>query len=129
MAQLPGDICAANAASELPDGGGALLTFTETAALVPVCPLELLATAVRVWLPFDSAVVSSEYVNGALVTGLPMLLPSTLNCTLTVLAETLVKTVRVPETVTPEAGEVIEIVGGVGVALLTFTETVALVVV
>ena len=56
--------------------------------------------------------------------------PSTLNCTLVVFADTLVVTVRVPETVAPEAGAVIEIVGGVGgAALFTVMETAALVVV
>jgi len=56
-----------------------------------------------------------------------VLLPSTWNCTLVVLAETLVVTVTVPDTVAPEAGEVIEIVGAV--ALFTVTATPGLVVV
>ncbi len=45
-----------------------------------------------------------------------------------VLAETVVSTVICPETVAPEAGDVIEMLGGVGgVVLLTVTETTALV--
>jgi hypothetical protein len=104
----------------------ALLTVTETAALVPVCPAELLATAESEWLAFVSDVVLRERLKGALVTAAPELLPSILNCTLVVLEETLVVTVVVPETVAPESGEVIEIVGVV--ELLTVTTTVVLVV-
>jgi hypothetical protein len=70
-------------------------------------------------------VVLRERLKGALVTAAPELLPSTLNCTLVVLEETLVETVVVPETVAPESGEVIEIVGAV--ELLTVTMTAALV--
>ena len=66
-----------------------------------------------------------ERLKGALVTAAPELLPSTLNCTLVVLEETLVETVVVPETVAPESGEVIEIVGVE--ELLTVTMTAALV--
>jgi hypothetical protein len=47
------------------------------------------------------------------VTAAPVLFPSTLNCTLVVLEETLVVTETAPETAAPEAGAVIEIVGGV----------------
>jgi hypothetical protein len=103
----------------------ALLTVTETAALVPVCPAELLATAESEWLAFVSDVVLRERLKGALVTAAPELLPSILNCTLVVLEETLVVTVVIPETVAPESGEVIEIVGAV--ELLTVIVTVALV--
>ena len=61
---------------------------------------------------------------------MPVLPPSIWNWTLTVFEETLVETLIVPETVAPEAGEVMEIVGGVGGAtLLTLMETAALVVV
>ena len=66
-------------------------------------------------------------LNGALIAAAPTLLPSTLNCTLVVFAETFVVIVMVPETVAPEVGEVIEMVGGT--ALLTLMETAALVVV
>lgn len=56
-------------------------------------------------------VVLSEKLTGALVIALPVLLPSTWNCTLVVSADTFVETVIVPETVAPDAGEVIEMVG------------------
>ena len=55
------------------------------------------------------------------------MLPSTLNCTLVVFADTVVVTVTVPETVAPEAGAVMEIVGDT--ALFMVIETAALVVV
>ena len=67
-----------------------LLKVSETAALVVVCPAELLATAESEWVPLESVVVFREKLKGALVTGAPELLPSNLNCTLVVLAETLV---------------------------------------
>jgi hypothetical protein len=61
----------------------------------------------------ESAIVFKDKLNGALVRAAPELLPSTLNCTLVVLEETLVVTLIVPETVAPDPGEEIEIVGGV----------------
>src|SRR5579864_2997826 len=99
----------------------------ETAALVAVCAAALLATAVSEWVPLESVAVFSERLKGAAVTAAPELLPSTLNCTLTVFAETFVVTVTVPETVAPEAGDVIETVGGAVTVFLTVMETVALV--
>lgn len=110
--------------------GGAVAVFlmvVETAALVAVCPAALLATAVSKWLTLESVSVFSERLKGVLVTAAPVLLPSTLNCTLVVLDETLVETVMVPETVAPESGDVIEIVGAV--ELLTVSITLALLVV
>jgi hypothetical protein len=83
-----------------------------TAALVVVCAAELLAVAVSEWLPLESVFVFRDKLNGAAVSAAPELAPSTLNCTLVVLEETLVETATVPETVAPDAGEVIEIVGG-----------------
>lgn len=78
-----------------------------------VCPAALLATAVSEWLPFEKVIVFNESLNGALVTAVPALLPSTLNCTLVVLADTLVETATVPETVAPDVGEVMATVGAV----------------
>jgi hypothetical protein len=52
----------------------------------------------------ESAVVFSEWLNGAAVTAAPELLPSTLNCTLVVFDDTVVVTVTVPDTVAPDAG-------------------------
>lgn len=71
--------------------------------------------------------VFRDRIKGALVTAAPEFLPSTLNCTLVVLAETFVVTEMVPETLAPETGEVIETTGGVPAVLLTSIETVALV--
>ena len=103
----------------------------ETPPLVAVCPLALLATAVSMWLPLESVVVLSGKLNGALVTAGPALVPSTLNCTLVAFADALTVTVIVPETVAPEAGEVMDTLGGVGAgggaALLTLMEMAALV--
>ena len=59
----------------------------------------------------ESAVVFREKPNGALVTAAPELAPSTLNCTLVTLEETLVETATVPETVAPDVGAVIEMDG------------------
>ena len=95
------------------------------AALVAVCAAELLAVAVSEWLPLERVFVFSDRLNGALVTAAPVLVPSTLNCTLVVLEETLVETAMVPETVAPDAGEVIEMDGAE--ELLTVIVTVALV--
>ena len=103
------------------------LTVIETAALVAVCAAALLATAVIEWVALESAAVFSERLKGALVTAAPELLPSTLNCTLVVFAETFVVTLVVPETVAPEAGDVMETVGGAVMAFLTEMETAALV--
>jgi hypothetical protein len=110
--------------------GGAVtvfLTVIETAALVTVCAAALLATAVIEWVAFESAAVFSERLKGALVTAAPELLPSTLNCTLTVFAETFAATVIAPETVAPEAGDVIETVGRAVTVFLTVIETAVLV--
>jgi len=107
-------------------GAAPLLTVTVTAALEVDCPAELLAKAESEWLPLESVVVFNDKLNGALLTAAPELFPSTLNCTLVVLEETLVKTAMVPDTVAPESGELIEIVGSV--VLLTVTATAALIV-
>jgi hypothetical protein len=96
-----------------------------TVALLCVCPVSVLATAASEWLPLESAVVFIERLNGALVTAAPVSFPSTMNCTLEALEETLVETVIVPETAAPESGESIEIVGG---RLLTLIEVERLVV-
>jgi hypothetical protein len=83
-------------------------------ALEPVCEAALLATALNVWLPLLSFVVSSVIVNGAVVTGAPEFAPSTWNWTLVVFAEALAVTETLPETVAPDDGEVMDTVGAVG---------------
>ena len=105
-------------------GAAELLTLTITVALLVVCPVGVLATAASEWLPLESAVVSRERLNGALVTAAPVLLPSNMNCTLVVLGETLVVIGTVPETAAPWAGEVIEMVGAL--VLVTLIETAVL---
>ena len=62
-----------------------------------------------------SAVVFSESLNGAAVTAAPEFVPSTLNCTLVVFDDTVVVTVTVPDTVAPDAGELMDMVGAVGI--------------
>jgi hypothetical protein len=100
-------------------GGGvvlALFTLTETAALVALFPTVLVATAVIVWLPFDSKVVFSTVVYGRAIKLGPLLAPSTLNCTLdteTILSEAFAVRFTDPASVAPAAGETIETVGGV----------------
>lgn len=104
-----------------------VLTITETAALVAVCPPALLATTASEWLPLESVFVFTEKLKGVVVTAEPEFLPSTWSCTFVVFAETVVETVTVPETFAPDTGEVIETDGGVVTALLTSIETAALV--
>ncbi len=55
--------------------------------------------------------MSSEWLNGTAVTAAPEFVPSTLNCTLVVFDDTVVVTVTVPDTVAPDAGELMEMVG------------------
>ena len=58
--------------------------------------------------------MSKDTEYGAVVTAVPTLLPSSLNCTAATptLSEGLAETVIVPDTVESGAGEVIETVGG-----------------
>jgi hypothetical protein len=105
-------------------GAEELLTVIKTVALVVERPLEVLATAASEWLPLVSVAVFREKLNGAVVTVEPELLPSTMSCTPAVLEETLVVIGTVPETVAPEAGEVIETLGAP--ALATIIETAEL---
>jgi hypothetical protein len=95
-------------------GGAVTVFFTvnETAALVAVWPSALLATAVSEWVVLDSVAVFSERLKGAAVTAAPELLPSILNCTLVVFADTFVVTLMAPVTVAPEVGEMMDTVGG-----------------
>jgi hypothetical protein len=73
-----------------------------------------------------SVVVFSEWLNGAAVTAAPEFVPSTLNCTLVVFDDTVVVTVTVPDTVAPDTGELIDMVGAA--PLFTVIGTAALVV-
>ena len=73
----------------------------------------------------ERVVVFNDRLNGALFTAASELFPSTLNCTLVVFEETLTVIGTVPETVAPEAGDVMETVGAL--ELLTVIETAPLV--
>jgi hypothetical protein len=90
-------------------------TVTTTAADVVVFPAASRATAVIVWLPFATVVVSHETLNGVPRSSAPILTPSRLNWTPTTptLSVAFADTVIVPETVAPFTGAVTEIVGGV----------------
>jgi hypothetical protein len=103
----------APAAGEAMEMVGAEVFFTvnATAALVPVWPAESEATAVMEWLPSCNLVVSSESSKGELFTDAPEFAPSTLNCTVTVPADTLVETSTVPDSVAPAAGDEMEMTG------------------
>lgn len=83
-------------------------------ALLAVCEAELLATALNVWLPLVSLVVSNAIVKGALLIAAPEFAPSTWNCTRVVFDDALAVTETLPETVAPDSGAVMLTVGGVG---------------
>src|SRR5580700_8228874 len=106
-----------------------LLTVMETTELVALLPAVSMATAVRECLPLVSVPVLRDAEYGTLVLRAPKFEPSTWNCTLAIatLSEALAVTVMVPETVAPEAGEVMETLGGVVSVLLTVMETTELV--
>src|SRR2546428_3618930 len=95
--------------------GGALARGTATAAEVAVFPAASRATAVSVCAALEAPVVFHERVYGAAVTSVPRLAPSSLNWTPTTptLSVALAEAVTVPATADPEAGAVIETIGGV----------------
>src|SRR5712664_4186468 len=106
-----------------PDAGEVMLTVgavvslntvTVTGAEVVRLPAASRATAVRVCEPLLAEVVFQETEQGAAVTSTP-LTPSSWNCTpaTPTLSEALALTVIVPETLAPEAGEVMLTVGAV----------------
>src|SRR5438034_7876440 len=110
----------------------ALFTVAVPAADVVVLPAAPRATAVSVWLPLVTVVVSHVLVYGPAASSVPRLAPSTLNCTPTTptLSLAVAETVTaVPDTVAPLAGAVIETVGGAVSGLFTVTVTAAEVVV
>src|SRR5215469_13637378 len=92
-----------------------LFTVIDTAGLVALFPAASTATAVRLCLPFASVFVFSDCEYAPPLIAAPRLVPSTWNCTLATatLSEDRAATVIVPETAAPEAGEVIETVGGI----------------
>src|SRR5687768_802335 len=100
-----------------------LATVTVIGAEVVRWPAASRATAVKVCEPLVVPVVFHGALNGALVTSVPGL-PSRKNCTpvTAVSSSALALTVIVPETVSPEAGELMLTVGGV-LSLATVTVT------
>src|SRR5207249_1444311 len=101
-------------------------TVTVTAPDVVVFPAPSRATAVRLWAPVATVVVSHNTEYGAAVTSTPRFAPSSLNCTpiTPTLSLALAVTGTLPETVAPAAGEVIDTDGGV-VSFDTVTVTPA----
>jgi len=94
--------------------GTGLLTVTVLAVEVVLLPAASLATAVKTCWPFVVWVVFHEIEYGDVVSSVPRLLPSILNCTpmTPTLSDALAETVReVPETVAPLDGAVRETVG------------------
>jgi len=112
--------------------GAVLVLFTviDTPALVALLFAVSVAIAVSVCFPFATFVVSNACEYGGVVSRDPNGAPSTSNCTLATptLPAAVASTVIVPETVAPEAGDVIDTVGGVpDVLFFTVTVTLALV--
>src|SRR5262245_35221184 len=92
----------------------AAATVTETGALVVELPAKSRATAVRLWLPGETLVVSQRTEYGALVTSAPRgTLLSRRNCTpaMPTLSDTTTETETRPETVAPALGALIATVG------------------
>ena len=89
-------------------------TVTVTGAEVVLLPALSRATAVRVCEPLLAVVVSHGTEYGAVVSS-ALKVPSKKNCTSAtpLLSDALAVTLIVPETVAPEAGEVMLTVGGV----------------
>lgn len=90
-----------------------LFTVTVTVVDVVWLPAASRATAVRVCVLFATPVVFHDTEYGTDVSSLPMLVPSTLNCTpaTPTLSDAVAATLTVPDTVELFAGEVIETVG------------------
>src|SRR5262249_44765523 len=99
--------------------GAGILLLTVTLSDVLVCMLfESVAIAIKLWLPFATAVESHVVEYGDAVSGALMLTPSTWNCTEDIVAGLVADAVAArvtdePDTVAPLEGAVIEIAGGV----------------
>src|SRR5438128_1489585 len=95
--------------------GATLSTVTVTGADVLRLPTVSCAMAVRVCAPLLAPVVFQAIEYGGVVTAAPALTPSSRNCTpaTPVLSEALAVTLIVPETLAPEAGELMLTVGPV----------------
>src|SRR5258706_14328532 len=86
-----------------------------TGADVVKLPAASRATAVKVYHPLGTVLVSAETREGAAVTSVPRLMPLYLNCTPATprLSDAVALTVIVPVTLDPAAGEVTLTGGGV----------------
>jgi hypothetical protein len=95
-------------------GEGALETVTVTGAEVVRLPAASRATAVRVYEPLLAVVVSTEIEYGAVVSSAAKSAPLTLNWTpaTPLSSDAVALMLIVPETVAPEAGDVMLTVGG-----------------
>src|SRR6267143_4428832 len=100
-------------------------TVTLTLAAVAVRPAESRARAESVCAPLLLVAVFQETVYGPTVTSAPSVAPSSRNCTPATVpsSEADAVTVTVPDTVVPEAGTVIETVGGIVSGAVCVTST------
>src|SRR5258705_4522408 len=81
-ATVPETVAAAAGAVIETDGGVVSFdTVTVMPAEVVTLPAASRATAVRVWLPFAAALVFQDTEYGEVVSSVPRLTPSSLNCT------------------------------------------------
>src|SRR5882757_9808963 len=96
-------------------GGAALETVTVTGAALAVFPTPSLATAVNVWRPSGTVVVSHVTAYGTVVSSAASGDPSTKNCTPTtsMLSEASALTINVALTSASLVGDVTATVGGV----------------
>jgi hypothetical protein len=94
---------------------GELETVTVMGVEVVVSPTPSRARAARVWGPSDTVVESQAIEYGGVVTSAPSAAPSRRNCTPTTAtgSEAVAETLTRPATVAPEAGDVIDTLGGV----------------
>src|SRR3989344_2074410 len=102
--------------------GTALLTVTVVPAESVVFPAASLATAVRVWVPFEVPVVLQVVEYGDVVSSVPRFAPSSLNWTpaTPTLSVADAETATEPETVEPFAGAVKDTEGAM-VSAVVFT--------
>ena len=109
-------------------GGAALLTVTATEA-VAMAPALLRASALTVWAPLATVVLSQVALKGDTVSSAPRFTPLILNCTPAALVALAVTATALPLTVAPAAGAAMDTVGagGGGAAFWTLTATTALV--
>src|SRR5439155_9130477 len=129
-ATVTGPLTVAPAAGAVTVTAGGVVSFdtvTVAAAEVVLFPATSRATAVSLWLPLPTAVLSQVTENGEVVSSAPSGVPSNWNCTPTTptLSEAEAATDTDPDTVAPSAGAVSDTAGGVVSAFATVTLTLA----